>query len=111
MNIEELRILLKQGSEEWVTQSCRDALSDPSLGSVATTGPLPIEHVRRIYRVRVDTSEPGAVEGFEALLNSLDAENYELVNIHSFEANKKVFSVFTDDSATKLIGILISKQH
>ena len=111
MNIEELRVLLKLGSEERITQSCRDALNDPTLTSVISTGPLPIEHVRRIYSVRADSSEPGAVEGFEDLLKSLDVENCELVNVHSFEANRKVFSIFTDDPATKLLGILISKQH
>ena len=108
-----LALLLKQEPENNLAERCCNALIEKTSASIISTGPLPINHVRRIYGVRAKTNNEnaGAVEGFDELIRSLDKEKNEIINIHSFEAEDNAFTVFTNESCTKLLGLLISRKH
>ena len=107
-----LALLLKQEPENNLAERCCNALIEKASASIISTGSLPIDHVRRIYGVRAETNNEnvGAVEGYDELIRSLDEEKDETINIHSFEAEGKAFTVFTNESCTKLLGLLISRK-
>ena|ERR1700687_3393156 len=106
-------LLLKEESTNNFARRCRNVLEERPSVSIISTGPLPIDHVRRIYRLRAETSKEkgGVVEGFDELLRSLDKEDDQTIEIYGLEAEGEAFTVFTNPSFTKLLGVLISKEH
>lgn len=78
--------------------------------SVKSTRPVNVGEVRDIYLRRAITNERkgGPVEGFDELVPALKRETEATVVVHGFETPQEAFTIFTDSSVTRLVGILIS---
>jgi hypothetical protein len=110
--MEELKILLGQHRTNALAQRAQVALLDSTSDFYPSTGPLPIEHVRRIYRrrARLNANRENRVEGLDDLVNALTAESEGGVDIHGVARAEEVFSVFTDAAITRLLGVLVSRK-
>ena len=105
----QLEKLLHANSEDKNIRACLDAFTDKALLTLKSTGLLPIAHVRRVSRIRAKRSSErrDLVDGFDSLLAALETDIEDSVQIHIFEAQHTVFEIFTNASATKLLGVLI----
>jgi len=76
-----------------------------------STGPLPIQHVRRVYtrRARLNTRNQAGVQGFSRLIKNLNSTPEKQIEIYAIRSGDEIFSVFTNPSITSLIGVLVSK--
>jgi hypothetical protein len=103
--------LLQEHAINNLARQCLDALSDEESSNLQTTGPLPIKHVHRVLAVRAKTNEEGSrsVEGFDDVLEALKKEFDDSVNVYFFDGDQDSFTILTDRSTTRLLGVLISK--
>ncbi len=102
-------LLLKSGNSS-LAQRCLQALSSRVYANYESTGPVPIGEIRDIYlrRARLNEKRNGPVEGFDELVPELEAATEDSVVVHGFEAGREAFTIFTNASVTRLIGLLLS---
>ena len=74
---------------------------------------IPLTQVIDIYsvRARINADRGGKVEGYELLLPALEAAPVLSVRLHSLEFFTHWFVAFTDESSTRLFGILKSPKQ
>jgi hypothetical protein len=104
------KLVAKNGSNE-LAQRCLVALRDETSIVYPSTGLLSTQYVSRISkrRAKLNSKKPAHTEGFADLIKGLDAEPEKSVEIYAVGVGKEVFSIFTNASVTKLIGILVSR--
>ncbi len=100
---------------EDLLQRAGDALSVQCLSALHTTpgshhvtGPVPVQNIRSIYRLRAANNirQGSPIQGFDALLTGLDAMTSGAVLIHSVKTPEHNFLAFTDGSTAHLAGVL-----
>ncbi len=108
----QIRELLVKNNTSSLVKRCLDVMSEDSFLTFKSTGPLPIEHVRRTTEVRAKTNAQGRglVEGYDELLRGLKEETDCSVQIYFFDARGDSFTILTDSSTSRLLGVLISRE-
>src|SRR5947209_374641 len=111
MNTETLlrKLLLDNASNDLVRR-CMIAFDNRASNSYKSTPPCPIKEIRDIYtrRATIDKDKRGVVEGFDQLIPALNVETDAELIVHGYDTGKESFTIFTNTSTTRLIGVLIS---
>jgi hypothetical protein len=103
-------LLLKNSSRD-LARRCLNALSKQTSADYKSTRPVPLNEIRDIYsrRARLNKKRNGPVEGFDELIPALNVESEDSIVVHGFETDQEAFTIFTNASMTRLIGVLISQ--
>ena len=74
---------------------------------------IPLAQAIDIYsaRARIKEKRGGHVEGYEQLLPALTAASIPMVRLHALEFLSHWFVAFTDESFTRLFGVLKSREQ
>lgn len=97
-NEQKIRALLTPRSTEFVCAPL----------SFNATGPVPIQQLRSIYRLRAERNEQNgnSIQGFGELMAGLDSISTGEVVVYSWQTPQTTFAVFTNAELTKVIGVL-----
>ena len=109
--VQRLRGLLLANATSALARKCLEASRDEASFNYISTRPLPFAQVRQIYarRAALNKKRHGAVEGFDELLAAFESETGQTAVVHLLEAAGGTFTLITDESTQRLIGILSSE--
>jgi hypothetical protein len=108
MEIEQLKRLLADASQQNLAASCLLALETGNYFFYHRIDPMPLHYLRSVYGVRAEINQRnnGTVQGFETLLPALADFRDERLSIHAIETSVEWFWVFTNTETTEIIGLL-----
>jgi hypothetical protein len=105
-----LKELLLKNATHPLVQRYVKAIGGQTALDYKVTEPGPVVEIRDIYkrRARLNQKRHGTIEGFDELIPALDAENDASIVVHVLEIQGEAFTVFTNVSTTRLIGLLVT---
>ena len=103
-----LVLLLEQSRFHPLALEAKAALTDDHFFELPVSQGIPIEAVRKIYKVRAEINRDKhcGAQGYDELLNTLDATIEPLITVHSYMTREAKYSVFSDAASKNLVGIL-----
>lgn len=105
-----LASIVCQRAEGWpAAQRCCSALRTPGLGNLRG-GPVGIDHLRRIYRIRL-SRDPKGVIGADRLLKDLDAFQGKDLTLVTLEHGGQVFDMFFDQPVSRLVTCVVGNDR
>ena len=103
-----LVLLLEQSRFHPLALEAEAAFRDDRFFELPVAHGIPIEAARRIYKVRAEINRDKhcGVQGYEELIDALDATSEARITIQSFMTDTEKFNVFSDAASKTLMGIL-----
>ena len=109
----QLTDLLTSSSDNEIAAECLERIRHNEEVRYRDDCLIPLVQVIDIYsaRARINADQGGEVEGYKRLLPALEAAHVRSVRLHSLEFFSHWFVAFTDESSTRLFGILKSPKQ